>query len=142
MKKRSILYVISLLLATFILTGCACHGIQDPVIRKANGTFLPANLNNGLLVDNFYRYSPGCYIACYSRDAKHSAYGVGGNIYANGIIRVNGIYVSRICQPQGYFFKDISKIDYFSKLCQKRIASCKSGHCWAGGDTGGFVGIP
>lgn len=132
----------------FLLAGCACQGIKDPVIRQANGTKLsnpyPVYMNGAkklLPVDNFYRYSPGCYIACYSHDAQNSVYGVGQNIYVKGLVRVNGLYIGRNCQPQGYFFKDISTIDYFSNLCQKRITTCKNDNCWAGGDTGGWFGI-
>ena len=155
---KSVFFLIATIYTIF-LTSCACQGIKDPIIRQANGTKLSnpytiyvsdkmavnhpvTGYTKKLLpVDNFYRYVPGCYIACYSHNPQNSVYGIGQNIYVKGLVRVNGLYIGRNCQPQGYFFKDISSISYFSNLCQKRITACKNDSCWAGGDTGGWFGI-
>ena len=156
---KNIYKVLAAITLGVLLAGCACHGIKDPVIRHANGTILPSmypvyvSVNTAvnhpapgftqkfLPVDNFYRYSPGCYIACYSKNPNGSVYGVGQGYYVKGMVRVNGLYVGRICQPQGFFFKDISTMSRFSDLCQKRIKACKGDNCWAGGDTSGWFGI-
>lgn len=141
---------ISLNIIVFIifLTGCACQGIKNPVIRRANSSFLPnpitvyikdnqiitepqpGYLKKSLPVSNIYQRIPGCYIACYSRNGQD----------LKGLIRLNGLYLSRTCQPQGYYFKDLSAEPSFQELCQKRIAACGN-NCWASGDTGGFLGV-
>lgn len=84
---------------------------------------------------------PGCYIAAYSREQTNSAYSVGGGIYVMGQVRVPGRYEGRICQPQGYEGQDISGLDYFKELFEQKLPNaCQNRQCWAGGDTGGFVG--
>lgn len=127
-----------LLIAIAVTTGCVCHGSPDPVLRKANSTILETGPRS-LPIVNAYRRMPGCYIACYANN--NGVYSVGNNIYVRGLVRVNGLYLDRNCQPQGYFFKDISALPYFKEICNKNLRSCK-GQCWAGGDTGGFLGIP
>jgi hypothetical protein len=90
--------------------------------------------------DNSYSNAPGCYIACYSHN--HGVYAVGPTIYVMGQIRVKGDYVNRICQPDGFLNQDISKANTFKQLCAEKISTCADNSCWAGGDTGGWFGIP
>lgn len=88
---------------------------------------------------NKFKDTPGCYIACYSKDSKGSVYSVGGGIYVKGQIRVSGRYIRRVCHPKGFVHKDISDKEKFKNLCNEQIDACSN--CWAGGDTGGWFGI-
>ena len=90
---------------------------------------------------NVFTGSAGCYVACYSRDAEKGVYGVGGGIFVNGQVRVEGAYKGRTCLPAGYETADISAEQSFKELCGKHVASCGA-KCWAGGDTGGWFGAP
>jgi hypothetical protein len=90
---------------------------------------------------NTYTKNPGCYVVCYSHEAKGSVYAVGNNVYVHGQVRVPGTYVNRICLPKGYEGVDISSVNAFKKLCSMEIKSCKGVDCWAGGDSGGWFGI-
>ena len=79
-------------------------------------------------------------IACYSHFQEGSSYSIGGNIYVMGIIDgIKGRYIGRIFHPERAADKDISKDPEFSAQCNARFPACK-GQCWAGGDTGGFLG--
>ena len=90
---------------------------------------------------NLFKGRPGGYIACYSHHEAGSAYSVGDSIYVMGQIRLPGRYEGRIFQPKGYRNRDISAQDSFKALCTEHLPSCQ-GDCWAGGDTGGWFGIP
>jgi hypothetical protein len=104
---------------------------------------LPANFSVGgqaVPTDSRFAGTPGCYIACYSHRAEASAYPVGGDTYVHGLVRVAGHYEGRICLPTGHETADISvPTSPFSAQCTAVIPSCRGG-CWAGGDTGGFLG--
>lgn len=118
-------------------------------------TPFPVYIQNGVVVNhplpgfsaiplptnNDFIDMPGCYIACYSHDAINGIYSVSDAIYVNGQVRVSGEYNGRTCVPRGYLNRDISKITFFKQLCVKKIKSCGAGDCWAGGDTGGWLGI-
>jgi hypothetical protein len=106
-----------------------------PVNHPVDG-FAPA----GLPTDSSFKDAPGCYVACYTHDANAGVYGVGGDIYVAGQVRVPGRYDARICVPSGYEGKDISRAQDFSALCAQKVAACGNG-CWAGGDTGGWFGL-
>lgn len=93
-------------------------------------------------VNQFLDY-PGCYVACYSRNQENSIYSVGGGIYVMGQVRVPGSYEGRICLPRDYETADISAEPKFKALCAENLAdACSGSSCWAGGDTGGWFGIP
>lgn len=92
----------------------------------------------GLPVDNTYRKNPGCYLACYSK--QKGVYEIASNIYVQGMVRVPGKYVGRICRATGAP-QDISKLASFKKLCGNNIKLCRDGSCWVGGDTGGWYGM-
>jgi len=90
-------------------------------------------------VDNSFSQNPGCYIMCYSH--QKGLYSVGNNIYAQGMIRLSGIYDQKgVCQPSGYENQDISAMEKFKTLCNQHIKTCQGG-CWAGGATGGWYGM-
>ncbi|MDR3501816.1 MAG: hypothetical protein P4L79_04460 [Legionella sp.] len=93
-----------------------------------------------LPTDNTYAGSPGCYIACYSHSP--GLYMVSPTISVMGQVRVRGKYMIRICKPEGYQNMDISKSDQLKGLCTEKIKGCSNNLCWAGGDTGGWFGIP
>jgi hypothetical protein len=90
---------------------------------------------------NLYRGPRGGYVACYSHRAAGSAYGIGGNIYVMGQVRLRGDYAGRIFQPEGFRGADISAAPHFNQVCGQALAACSAGDCWAGGDTGGWFGI-
>lgn len=89
---------------------------------------------------NIFKGTPGCYVACYSRNKQGAVYGVGGGIFVHGQVRVSGSYAARICKPQAFENADISAGKKFKALCNASVATCKDG-CWAGGDTGGWFGL-
>lgn len=99
----------------------------------------PGGVRAFLPTDNSYTMSPGCYIACYSHQS--GVYAVSSDISVIGQIRVKGEYNERICQPDSYKGKDISTVDKFKILCSEKFKPCKHNKCWAGGDTGGWLGI-
>jgi hypothetical protein len=87
--------------------------------------------------------NPGCYVTAYSRNAKNSVYPVGDGIYVMGQVRFPGSYEGRICKPANYDSRDISAETQFKDLfAQKFPLACQDQKCWAGGDTGGWFGIP
>lgn len=91
---------------------------------------------------NAFKDKPGCYVACYSKDATHGVYPVDENIYVIGQMRVAGHYLNRICKPQNFKDKDISAEETFKKQCTEHFPKqCAEHSCWAGGDTGGWFGI-
>ncbi len=83
-------------------------------------------------IDNSYQKNPGCYMMCYSHQS--GLYKVGNDIYTQGMIRVAGTYKNVICQSTNADGSDINT------LCNTKIKTCH-GHCWAGGDTGGWYGM-
>lgn len=89
---------------------------------------------------NDFRGEPGCYVACYSHDARRGVYGVGGSIYVMGQVRVPGHYEGRVCLPDRYGRSDISAAQGIKELCKASIPACGDG-CWGGGDTGGWFGV-
>lgn len=112
-----------------------------PVYTKNNVVVnhpYPGFLQKLLPVNNDYKKNPGCYIACYSHESKNSIYAVSDNIFVHGFIRVPGNYTNRICVPNNYEGQDISAAPFFKALCNAKIKTCHD--CWAGGDTGGFLG--
>ncbi len=90
---------------------------------------------------NRYQGNDGGYIAIYSRNASQGVYSVGGGIYVIGQIRLQGKYIGRIFHPLGYEEQDIRALEEFKRLADENFSVCQGG-CWAGGDTGGWFGIP
>jgi hypothetical protein len=113
------------------------------VVPESTADLLPADFSvDGAPVptDSTFRGAPGCYVACYAHRAEGAAYSVGGDIYVHGLVRVPGRYSGRVCRPTGHEGADISvPSSPFSRQCAEVIPSCRAG-CWAGGDTGGFLG--
>lgn len=90
---------------------------------------------------NRYQGKDGGYIAVYSHNSVSGVYSIGGDIYVIGQIRLKGKYIGRIFHPAGYEGQDISAAEEFKQLADETFESCQ-GDCWAGGDTGGWFGIP
>lgn len=91
---------------------------------------------------NLFKGTPGCYIACYSHQKNNAVYNTEDNFYVLGQVRVAGKYKARVCEPTNFSGKDISANDAFKAICSEKISGCLGSHCWAGGDTGGWFGIP
>lgn len=119
--------------------------LPDKFIVYTNGYGATQNPNGGTKVmlptDNKSGAIPGCYIACYSTDGDAGVYKISNDIYVIGQIRVPGNYTQRTCIPSGMAHQDISTNLGFKQLCAKVYAACDGNRCWAGGDTGGWLGI-
>jgi hypothetical protein len=89
---------------------------------------------------NRYGGPGGGYVACYTHDLAQGAYRVGSDIAVVGLVRLKGIYQGRIFRPDGYRDQDISALARFKAICGRALKACRGDRCWAGGDTGGFVG--
>ena len=108
----------------------------------SNPMLMPGSSRDIVIKNNVdFKGSPACYIACYSYQKQRSIYSIGHNLYVMGNIRVSGTYQGKVCKPTHFEDKDISKEVDFKQLCSKKIKACKSGQCWAGGDTGDGFGI-
>lgn len=120
--------------------------LPDPFrIYEQNGVLLnhsyPGYSKIQLPANSDYSSVPGCYIVCYSHDKQSGVYGVDANTYVNGLVRVAGYYHNRICLPDGEIYPDISKLGWFDHLCSEKLRSCIYNDCWAGNDTGAWLGI-
>ena len=118
-------------------------GLSD---SDPNRAVLPADFPTLHTVNEFVEY-PGCYIAAYSHQQQGSAYPVGSDIYVMGQVRVKGSYQQakdgiNICVPRGYTIdSDISAEKVLNQKFSETLSeTCKNDSCWAGGDTGGFLG--
>lgn len=107
-------------------------GLTHKAYKGAKADVLPVN--------NDYKDSPGCYIACYSNHsdtaAKKGAYPVEGKTFVMGQVRVKGHYQGGICIPTGYENKSIHSSKEMKEVCEKSFpAMCEKGTCWANGKT-------
>lgn len=85
---------------------------------------------------NLFEGSPGCYIACYSKNKLEAAYHLLDKVYLMGQIRVQGNYMDGLCIPKGYEDKDMRTAKEFKDKCELEFpAKCKQGSCWASGKT-------
>jgi len=111
----------------------------------AETQLLPHFLENcygNLPIHNDYMGPDGGYVAIYTREQDRAVYGVGGDIYVMGAIRVQGRYHGRIFVPKGYALGDnITRDKAILALCEKHYPDMK-GKMWIGGDTGGWFGYP
>lgn len=86
--------------------------------------------------NNDYKDSPGCYLFCVSKNAKHSAYPISDKVYTMGQVRVAGHYMNGLCIPKGYGDKDVRKAKEFKELCEKSFPEkCEKESCWADANT-------
>ena len=91
---------------------------------------------------NHYQEEDGGYVAIYTHSKEDGVYGVGGDIYVVGQVRVQGHYVGRIFVPTGYKLGDnITQDPAILKICEEYFPEMKD-QMWVGGDTGGWFGIP
>lgn len=91
------------------------------------------------VVNIFYK-TPGCYIACYSRNPDKGVYPVTPGIFLVGHIRVKGSYQGVMCVPEDYESQDIRGETPFKEICSKSF-SCIGNSCWAGPHTGQLFGL-
>lgn len=85
---------------------------------------------------NDFKEAPGCYVACYSKNAEDSAFSVGDKVYLMGQIRVQGHYVNNLCIPKGYESKDVRTSSEFKDKCAEVFPErCTNKTCWAGSET-------
>jgi hypothetical protein len=91
---------------------------------------------------NHYTGADGGYVAIYTHNAERGVYGVGGDIYVVGQVRIQGTYAGRIFIPTGYKPGDnITQDPAILAICEEYFPEMK-GEMWVGGDTGGWYGIP
>jgi len=91
---------------------------------------------------NHYKGEDGGYVAFYTHEKEGSVYGVGGDIYVFGQIRVQGEYIGRIFYPTGYDEgSDITKDATILALCFQYMPQWQGKEVWLGGDTGGWLGL-
>ncbi len=107
-------------------------GLTHKHFKGAKADVLPVN--------NDYKDSPGCYIACYSNHqqnaAKYGAYPVEEKTFVMGQIRVKGRYHNGICVPTGHEDKSIHTSKELKEACESSFPSmCEKGSCWANGRT-------
>lgn len=82
---------------------------------------------------NDFTEVPGCYITCYTKDAKKGLYSVGDNHYLIGQIRVSGHYYGGNCLPKGFENKDVRTAKEFKEMCEKDFPEqCEKESCTAG----------
>ncbi|WP_414519809.1 hypothetical protein [Nostoc sp. PCC 9305] len=106
-------------------------------ILDPNKSILPKTFPLPTVSD--FKGSPGCYIAAYSR--QKIGHPVGNNVYVVGQVRVRGHYEGKNCEPKGYEGKKIDSLDDFKKFFDQKLPqTCKNKNCWAGKETGGFLG--
>lgn len=90
---------------------------------------------------NHYKGADGGYVAIYTHNAERGVYGVGGDIYVIGQVRIQGEYVGRIFIPVGYKPGDnITQDPAILAICEEYFPDMK-GEMWVGGDTGGWRGV-
>jgi hypothetical protein len=121
------------------------HGLTRGFVVYSDDTIVVNHPAAGLTprrvpVWNRYGGPDGGYVACYTHDIAQGAYRVAPDIAVVGLVRLQGIYQGRIFQPDGYRDRDISALARFKAICGRALKACRGDSCWAGGDTGGFVG--
>lgn len=91
---------------------------------------------------NHYKGADGGYVAIYSHSQEKAVYGVGGDVYVVGQVRMQGRYEGRIFVPSGFELEDdITQDTELLKICEMYFPEMK-GQMWIGGETGGWFGIP
>ncbi len=82
---------------------------------------------------NEFTEVPGCYISCYTTDAKKGLYNIGDNNYLIGQIRVSGHYYGGNCLPKGFENKDVRTAKEFKEMCEKNFPEkCEKESCGVG----------
>ncbi len=93
-----------------------------------------------LSINNDFKENPGCYVACYSKNAKLASYKLYENTYMMGQVRVKGNYHDAMCIPTGFDSKDLSSAKEMKELCEKAFpVMCEKGACWADGKTSNWM---
>ncbi len=89
---------------------------------------------------NFFKGTPGCYIACHSTNPDKAVFPIDKDVYVIGQIRIQGRYIGPECLPLGYETAIIKNEAVFTELCSKSF-QCVGHSCWAGSNTGELFGI-
>lgn len=89
---------------------------------------------------NFFKGTPGCYIACHSGNPDKASFSTPNNAYVIGQIRIQGRYQGSQCIPLNFETQNISNEPTFTELCSKSF-QCVGFSCWAGGKTGELFGL-
>lgn len=105
------------------------------IARKAFNTsaekIIPTN--------NEFTEAAGCYLSCYSKNAKDAIYPVDTHVYLMGQIRVQGHYHNGLCLPKGFENQDIRAAKEFKAKCEEAFPErCEKESCWASGNTGNW----
>lgn len=135
--------------------GWGCYSVR----QVANNELLPVDfqvyVNNNAVINraakgfqtrtlptfNHYTGPNGGYLAIYTHSKEAGIYGVGGDIYVVGQVRVPGQYQGRIFVPEGYKLGDNCTRDpQLLEICHHYLPEME-GQVWVGGDTGGWFGI-
>ncbi len=110
------------LLILLLLTGCANSVPKDLLmgspLNDSWNTFKEPNVDE-------------CSIACYTEQNRRYV--------VTGYYLTKGKYKGRICHPDN-FTGELSRKDSIYSIKCLSLPNCKTNICWAGGDTGGFVG--
>ena len=100
-------------------------GISKTSFKGASEKVIPTK--------NDFTEVPGCYISCYTKDAKKGLYNIGDNTYLIGQIRVSGHYYGGTCLPKGFENKDVRNAKEFKEMCEKDFPEkCEKESCGVG----------
>lgn len=103
-------------------------GLSRTAFKGAHEKILPMN--------NDYKDAPGCYVACYAKDAKLGTYRISDSTYIMGQVRVKGGYHNALCIPTGFEHKDLRTSKDMKEVCEKAFpAMCEKEKCWVDGKT-------
>lgn len=87
-----------------------------------------------ILNNNDVKDGQGCYVSCFSKNAKDAVYPVDTNVYLMGQIRVQGQYQNGNCLPKGFEDKDVRASKEFKAKCEEAFPErCEKDSCWASG---------
>lgn len=102
-------------------------GISKKVYKGATEKVILTNNEN-------VKDGQGCYVSCFSKNAKDAVYPVDTNVYLMGQIRVQGQYHNGNCLPKGFEDKDVRASKEFKAKCEEAFPErCEKDSCWASG---------
>lgn len=123
------IFIMSLLILTS-LVGCTHSNQKQAPMGSQKQLPMGAPLNDSW--STFKKPAADeCFIACYTEQNKHYV--------VAGYYLTKGKYEGRICHPVN-FTGELSRKDSIYSIQCSSLPNCKRNICWAGGDTGGFVG--
>ena len=85
---------------------------------------------------NNFTAAPGCYVACYSSQAKNGVLVTDDKYHLVGQVRFEGRYTNGICVPKGYEQKDIRAAKELKVKCEESFPDkCEKRSCQVHGLT-------